>query len=195
MPRVKQIASLVLLVVAACALGACNRASGGGATNDTAVAATVNGKNIMLREVDAILNQQAKGQQSDISHMSQLELAAGRLQVLDDLIRQEVLYQRAEKEGLLPKDEEVTQIIETQKQQNALTQDEYQKMLKETGQTEQDLRNTARKQLAIKNLLDRTGSKVGTPSEKEVADFFSSNRERYISARGVGLAAIIVDPN
>ncbi|MFL6212246.1 MAG: SurA N-terminal domain-containing protein [Pyrinomonadaceae bacterium] len=194
MPRVKQIASLVLLVVIACVVAACNRAGSSGST-DTAVAATVNGQNIYLREVDAILNQQAKRQQSDISKMSPLELASGRLQVLDDLIRQEVLYQRAEKENLLPKDEEVTQAIETQKQQASMTQDEFQNMLKETGQTEQDLRNVARKQLAIKNLLDRMGSKVGTPSEKEVADFYNNNRDVYVTARGVGLAAIVADPN
>ena len=193
MPRVKQIAVFTFIAVTALMLAACNRASGGG--GDTAVAATVNGKNITLREVDAILNQQAKSQQTQIAQMSPLELAAGRLQVLDDLIKQEVLFQRAEKEDLLPKDEEVTQTIETQKQQNGMTQDDYQKMLKETGQTEQDLRNVARRQLAINKLLDRMGSKVGTPSEKEVADFFNGNRERYVSARGVGLAAIVVDPN
>ena len=193
MPRVKQIASLILVVAALAALAACKGgASGGG---EGAVAATVNGKNITLREVDAILNQQAKNQQTQIAQMSPLELAAGRLQVLDDLIKQDVLFQRAEKENLLPTDEEVTQAIETQKQQNGMTAEQYQQMLKETGQTEQDLRNVARKQLAISKLLDRMGSKVGTPSEKEVSDFFNNNRERYVSARGVGLAAIVVDPN
>jgi foldase protein PrsA len=191
-PRVKQIASLILVVAAFAALAACKGgASGGG---EGAVAATVNGKNITLREVDAILNQQAKNQQTQIAQMSPLELAAGRLQVLDDLIKQEVLFQRAEKENLLPTDEEVTQTIETQKQQNGMTAEQYQQALKESGQTEQDLRNVARKQLAINKLLDRMGSKVGTPSEKEVSDFFTNNRERYVSSRGVGLAAIVVDP-
>lgn len=194
MSRVKQIAVLILLAATAVAFAACKRDSTGG-SNDTAVAATVNGKNITLREVDTILNQQAKAQQTETARMSPLELASGRLQVLEDLIKQEVLFQRAEKENLLPTDEEVTQTIETQKQQNGMTQDQYQQMLKETGQSEQEVRGIARKQLAINKLLERTGSKVGTPSEKEVSDFFDNNRERYVSARGVGLAAIIVDPN
>lgn len=194
MSRVKQITVLILLAATAITFAACKR-DGDGASNDTAVAATVNGKNITLREVDTILNQQAKAQQTETTRMSPLELASGRLQVLDDLIRQEVLFQRAEKENLLPSDEEVTQTIETQKQQNGMTQDQYQQMLKETGQSEQELRGIARKQLAINKLLERTGSKVGTPSEKEVSDFYEGNRARYVSARGVGLAAIIVDPN
>ncbi len=194
MSRVKQIAVLTLLAATAVTFAACKRDSDGG-SNDTAVAATVNGKNITLREVDTILNQQAKAQQTETARMSPLELASGRLQVLDDLIKQELLFQRAEKENLLPTEEEVTQVIETQKQQNGMTQDQYQQMLKETGQSEQELRTIARKQLAINKLLERTGSKVGTPSEKEVSDFYENNRARYVSARGVGLAAIIVDPN
>jgi parvulin-like peptidyl-prolyl isomerase len=192
-PRAKQFFIFVLVVVAA-GLAACNR-TGAGASKDTAVAATVNGKNIMLREVDSILSQQAKSQGADIAQMSPLELAAGRLQVLDDLVKQEVLFQRAERESLLPKDEEVTQRLEEMKQQSGMTAEQYQQRLRETGQTEQELRDTTRRQLAINNLLDRTGSKVGTPSEKEVADFYTNNRERYVSARGVGLAAIVVDPN
>ena len=192
MSRFKQIAVFILLVVSAGALAACSRS--GGSSKDTAVAATVNGREIYLREVDSILNQQAKGQGTDITQMSPLELSAGRLQVLDGLIKQEILFQRAEKENLLPKDEEVTQKIEEMKQQSGMTAEQYQNRLRETGQTEQELRDTIRKQLAVNNLNDRVSSKIGTPSEKEVADFYNSNHDYYVSGRGVGLAAIIVDP-
>ena len=191
---IKQVASFVLVAVVALALSACgtnssSSASITGSPND--VAATVNSKEIKLSEIDTILNQQAKGQKEQLSP---LELAAARLQILDDLIKQEVLYQRAEKEGLLPKDDEITQAINEQKQQNGMTEEQYQKMLKDTNQTEDQLRNIARKQIAVKKLLDRVGSKVGTPSEKEVEDFYNNNKQRYVAARGVGLAAIVVDP-
>jgi parvulin-like peptidyl-prolyl isomerase len=42
--------------------------------------------------------------------------------------------------------------------------------------------------------MDRVVSKIGTPSDKEVEDFYNNNKQRYVSARGVGLAAIVVDP-
>jgi parvulin-like peptidyl-prolyl isomerase len=147
----------------------------------------------MLTEVDKILEQQAKSQQVQFSDMSQLELAAGRLQVLDELIRREVLFQRAEKEGLLPKDDEVTQVINEQKQQLG-TQEAFQRALKESGQTEEAMRDIARRQLAIQKLLDRTVSKIEPPTDKEVEDFYTNNKPRYVSARGIGLSAIIVDP-
>lgn len=188
----KQISLLVLVASLAFVLVACNRSASGG-DNKGSAAASVNDKKITLTEVDKILEQQAKSQQVQFSDMSQLELAAGRLQVLDELIRREVLFQRAEKENLLPKDDEVAQIISEQKQQLG-TQEAFQNALKQSGQTEEGMRDIARRQLAIQKLLDRTASKIEPPTDKEVEDFYNNNRQRYVSARGVGLAAIIVDP-
>ncbi len=189
----KQFSLLAIVVLFAVVFVACDRTSGGGGGNGTAVAASVNDKKIMLTEVDKILEQQAKSQQVQFSDMSQLELAAGRLQVLDELIRREVLFQRAEKEKLLPTDDEVAQAINAQKQQLG-TQEEFQRALKESGQTEDAVRDIAHRQLAIQKLLDRTAAKIEPPTDKEVEDFYNNNKARYVSQRGVGLAAIIVDP-
>jgi peptidyl-prolyl cis-trans isomerase SurA len=190
----KQISLLVLVASLASVFVACDRSKAGGdGSKGTAVAASVNDKKIMLTEVDKILEQQAKSQQVQFSDMSQLELAAGRLQVLDELIRREVLFQRAEKENLLPKDDEVAQAISEQKLQLG-TQEAFQRALKESGQTEEGMRDIARRQLAIQKLLDRTVSKIEPPTDKEVEDFYNNNKARYVSARGVALSAIIVDP-
>ncbi|HZH30730.1 MAG TPA: SurA N-terminal domain-containing protein, partial [Pyrinomonadaceae bacterium] len=189
----KQFSLLAIVVSLAGVFVACDRSKGGSDGQGTAVAASVNDKKIMLTEVDKILEQQAKSQQVQFSDMSQLELAAGRLQVLDELIRREVLFQRAEKEKLLPTDDEVAQAINSQKQQLG-TQEEFQRALKESGQTEDAVRDIARRQLAIQKLLDRTAAKIQPPTDKEVEDFYNNNKARYVSQRGVALAAIIVDP-
>jgi parvulin-like peptidyl-prolyl isomerase len=189
----KQFSLLAVVVLLAVVFVACDRTRGSGDSKGTAVAASVNDKKIMLTEVDKILEQQAKSQQVQFSDMSQLELAAGRLQVLDELIRREVLFQRADKEKLLPTDDEVAQAINAQKQQLG-TQEEFQRVLKESGQTEEAMRDIARRQLAIQKLLDRTAAKIEPPTDKEVEDFYNNNKARYVSQRGVSLAAIIVDP-
>jgi hypothetical protein len=176
-------------MVAVTAGSACKRGSAADGAKD--VAATVNGKEITLGEVDRVISQQTGGQQAQLSP---LELGARRIQVLDDLIKQEVLFQRADKEKLLPSDDEITQVINEQKQQNGITSDVYQRMLKETGQTEEGLRQVARKQLAIRKLLERVDGKIDAPTDKEVEDFYNANRDRYVSARGVGLAVIYADP-
>jgi parvulin-like peptidyl-prolyl isomerase len=179
-------------VILASVLAACERTGSGqsGAKTDGAIAATVNGKDIPLKDVDQIINQQTNGQMSQLSPIQQ---ATARIQALDSLIQQEVLFQRAEKEKLLPTDEEVTRAINSQKQQANLTEEEYQKMLQESKQTEQSVREMARKQLAIQKLVDKTVSNV-TIKDSEVVDYYTNNKQRFVSQRGVALSAIIADP-
>ncbi len=188
---VKQVFIIALVTLAALLVVGCNRAGGGGgeATN-AAVAATVNGKNIMLSEVDKLISDQVQGKQGQ---MSPLELAQARLQVLNTLVQKEVLFQRAEKEKLLPTEEELTQFITNMKQQANMTEEQFQKRLKEQSQTLESLREEARKNLAIQKLQDKTYGKI-TISDKEVEDYYNNNRQVFVNARGVELADIVVDP-
>src|SRR5712691_9322520 len=126
-------------------LGACS--TGGSSDNkDNTVAATVNGKPIMLAEVERGVSQQTGGKQSQLS---QLELAQARLQVLGNLIQREVLFQRAEREKLLPTEDEITGVINQQKTQSGMTSEDFDKGLKEQNITMETLREEARKDLAI----------------------------------------------
>ena len=196
--RAAKLTNIFLAASIALATTACNNTGGGvggsAAGSADGVAATVNGKPITLKEVDTILAQQAKSQHTDMSQMSPLEIATARLQVVGNLIKQEVLFQRADKDKLTPTDDEITLEINQEMQQNGMTQEGFQKMLKDNEQTEPEHREVARKQIAIRKLLDRVTSKIGTPSDKEVEDFYNNNKQRYVSARGVGLATIVVDP-
>src|SRR5205085_4842718 len=131
--------------------------------------------------------------QGDWNNLSPLEQAQARLQALDTLVQKEVLFQRAEKEGLLPKDDEVTTFITDLKQQSGMTEEEYQKKLKEQGQTEEMLRDEARKQKAIEKLQNQTNAKI-TIRDEEVKDFYEHNKQQFVNPRGVGLASIVVDP-
>jgi peptidyl-prolyl cis-trans isomerase SurA len=180
------ISALTLLCVF---IGACNK-GGGADSKDSTVAATVNGKNILLAEVERGLSQQSGGRQAQLS---QLELAQARLQILGSLIQREVLFQRAEKEKVLPTEDQITGIINQQKQQSGMTDDDFQKSLAAQNLTMETLREEARKDIAIKNLQDKYSSKI-TVNDKEVEDFYNGNRERFVSARGVALAMIVVDP-
>lgn len=185
----KLVIPIILLTLIALAIGACS--SGGGSdAKDSMVAATVNGKNIMLAEVERAISQQAAGKQSQLS---QLELAQARLQVLGSLVQREVLFQRAEREKLLPTDDQITAAINQQMQQSGVTDDDFQKQLKEQNLTMEVLREEARKDIAIKSLQDKYTAKI-TINDKEVEDFYNANKQQFVSARGAALAVIIVDP-
>ena len=185
----KTITTVTLLATVGLMLGAC---SSGGASDveDSLVAATVNGRKIMLSEVERVISQQAAGKQSQLSA---LELAQARLQVLGSLMQREVLFQRAEREKLLPTDDQITSTINQQKQQSGMTDDEFQKGMREQNVTLETLKEDARKDIAIKNLQDKYTAKI-TINDKEVEDFYNGNKNQFVSARGVALAVIIVDP-
>src|SRR5437764_1372554 len=185
-PRVfRQIATLALVATFLFALAACGRGGSGG-DHGKDVAATVNGKDIMLSEVDRLVNQQAQGQQ-----LSTLQQAAARLQVLDKLIERQVLYQRAEKEKTVPSDDEVTTFVNQQKQK--LTAEEWEKSLKENNLTEDEVRDEARKDLAVSKLQDKLYGKI-TIRDQEITDFYNNNRAQFVNPRGVSLSDIVVDP-
>jgi peptidyl-prolyl cis-trans isomerase SurA len=186
---VRLISATAVIVLTATFFVACSN-SGTSENRDSMVAATVNGKNIMLVEVERQISQQAGGKQAQLS---QLELAQARLQVLGSLIQREVLFQRADKEKLLPTEDEITAAINTQKQQSGMTDDDFQKNLTAQNLTMESLREEARKDIAIKKLQDKYNSKI-TVNDKEVEDFYNGNRERFVSSRGVALGMIVVDP-
>ena len=181
-----------LMWLAAVVLGALLIAACGSGTESPSntVAATVNGKKIMLQEVERLITQQTQGKQAQLSP---LELAQARLQVLTSLIQREVLFQRSEQEKLLPSEDEVTSTINEQKAQTGMTDEEFARQLKDQNLTMEALREEAKKDLAIKKLQDKYAGKI-TISDREVEDYYNSNKQQFVNARGVALAMIAVDP-
>jgi parvulin-like peptidyl-prolyl isomerase len=177
----------MLFALVAISFTACG---GSDAGKDNTVAATVNGKPIMLSEVEQFITEQSGGKQAQ---MIQLVLAEARLKALDALIQKEVLYQRAEKENLLPTEDEVSQYITAEKQKGGFTEEEFQKRLKEQNQTELSYREEAKKFLAIQKLENKYTASVSI-KDGEVEEYYAANKEQYKIPRGVELADIVVDP-
>ncbi len=167
---------LIAMTIGALLISACG--SGSESSPENTVAATVNGKKIMLAEVERIIHQQAQGKESQ---MSAHDLAQARLQVLDKLVK------------LLPTEEQITSSINQQKQQQGLTDEEFARQLKEQNMTMEALREEAKKDLAINSLQDKYAGKI-TISDREVEDYYNSNKQQFVNARGVALAMIVVDP-
>ena len=185
----------VLVVICLVALGLVlsGCASSGSETKDSMVAATVNGRNIMLSEVERIVNQQAQQAGGTTASLNQLQMAQARLQVLDTLIQREVMFQRAEREKVLPTDAQIEGAIATQKQNSGMTAEDFEKSLKEQNMSMETLRDEARKSLAIAALQDKYNGKINI-SDREVEEYYNANRQIFKNERGVALAMIVVDP-
>lgn len=178
------------IFLAACGGGASNT-SLGGSVDPNETAAKVNGKAITMEEVDRAVKQQAQGQQSKFSP---LELANARLQVLDTLIQQEVMFQKAEKESTVPTDDEVTAEVNKQKTASGKSADQISKEMTDAGLTEAALRDQVKKSLAIQKLVDKITGRIEAPKDSEIEAFYNGNKDAFVKKKGVKLGAIIVDP-
>ena len=188
MRNIAKVLAVTCLVAAGLVLNGCS--SSGTEAKDNTVAATVNGHNIMLNEVERAISQQTNGNPSSLN---QLQMAQARLTVLDTLIQREVMFQRAEKEKLLPTDAQIDGFIATQKQNSGMTAEDFDKSLKEQNMSMETLRDEARKSLAISALQDKYSGKIDI-SDREVEEYYNANRQSFKNERGVSLAMIMVDP-
>ena len=191
-----RVLTTAFLLTAAVIVGACGGSATSGPTlgsnvDPNATAATVNGKVIKMEDVERAVKQQAQGQESKLSP---LELAGARLQVLQSLIEQEVMFQKAEKEGVVPKDEDVAVEVNKQKVDSRMSAEEFERQMSQAGLTEASYREQVKRGMAIKALVDKITGRIETPKEGEIDAFYKGNPEMFVKKRGVRLAAIVVDP-
>ena len=181
----------VFLLTLTLAVASCGRGSGTSSANgDDGVASSVNGTKILVKDVDRLITQQFRGQENQLS---QIEQAAYRLQALDSLISQEALYQQAEKEKIVPSDDEIKKFIQNYKVERNFTEEAFANELKQLNQSEEQFRDSVKKQLAIQKLYENASSQLKV-QEREVADVFKINPKQFSIQPGVALSDIIIDP-
>jgi len=186
--------TVVLVTLIAVMAAACPSKPGDGGAVDPAndeTAATVNGTPIKMQEVERAIKATAKGQETKLSEM---ELAQARLQVLQQLIQQEVMYQKAQKEQTIPKDEEVNSELNKLKTSSGVSKEEFAKRLEEAGQTEESIKEGLKKEIATRKLVEKITGKIEPPSDADIVAFYNGNKEAFVKKRGVELAMIVVDP-
>jgi peptidyl-prolyl cis-trans isomerase SurA len=155
------------------------------------VAATVDGRPITYSELEHALaaqfaNTLVKGSSDQLTQM--------RLQTLQALIDNEILLQRAEKEGLLAADAEVDAKFSEFKA--PYTQEQFQKLLDQQKMTVNDLKARIRRELSVQKLTNKEiGSHISI-SDAEVAAFYNANKASFnLPENKIRLAQILVTPN
>ena len=186
-----------MILALAAVLGGCSGSTGAGPgtgvqdTDPNGIAARVNGKDIRMEEVEKAVKAQAQGEET---RMSPLELASARLSVLQQLIQTEVMYQKAEKEQVLPSDEDVNVEVNKRKTASGMSAEEFDRKMKEAGETEQSWRLNIKKELALAKLQEKIAGRVEAPKDSEIEAFYNGNKEQFKNKRGAELAAIVIDP-
>ncbi|MGB8592977.1 MAG: SurA N-terminal domain-containing protein [Candidatus Acidiferrales bacterium] len=152
--------------------------------------AVVNGHEIQRAEVEKYFRSRIN---PEAQAPSQEEALSLKLSILDELINNEILLQRANKMNLIASDAEVEDKFTESK--SPYTEDEFQKKLKDAGLTVDDLRSDLRRQLSIQKLLNREVVAKISITDQDVADFYQKNRAQFnVLEPQLHIAQIVVTP-
>jgi peptidyl-prolyl cis-trans isomerase SurA len=151
--------------------------------------AVVDGKEIKRAEVEKYFRSQSRGGQQP-SHEESLSLM---LSILDELINNELLLERAKKLGLEASEGEVEDKFTESK--SIFTEEEFQRQLKERGVTVDDLKRDLRRQLSIQKLFNREIVAKISISDQDIRAFFEQNRAQFnITEPQYRIGQILVTP-
>lgn len=181
---------LILIVLASLTAISCN---GNASSDNSEVVAKVGSRELTLRQVDSAIKQQIDAAGGGVS-LTPAQLIAARLSALDKLIQEEALFQRAQKDNLVPDDEKVTQEVAKQKQEAGLTEEQFQDQLKKAGLTETDIRDRIRRGLAISALTEKERTRVPAPADAEIEKYYNENQQQFVIRPGVEMSMIVSDP-
>ena len=187
-PHRKRPTLFVAILAVACALGAgCKRESAPGPD----VWAVVNGKEILRQDVEKLFKSRVN---PDAPAPSQEEALSLQLSILDELINSEILLERATKNNLVASDAEVEDKFTESK--SPYTEEEFQKKLKETGLTVDDLREEIRRELSIQKLLNREVVAKISITDQDIQDFYNKNRAQFnVTEPEYHIAQIVITPH
>ncbi len=152
--------------------------------------AVVNSKNILRADVEKVYRTRVN---ADAPAPSQEESLSLKLNILDELINSELLRDRANKMNLVASDAEVEERFTESK--SPYTEEEFQKKLKDSGLTVDDLKRDIRRELSIDKLLNREVVAKISITDQDISDFYMRNRAQFnVAETQYHVARIVVTP-
>ena len=153
--------------------------------------AVVNGVEIKRDEVEKYYKSRINPEAQETSPE---EVLSGKLNVVEQLINNEILLERAKKLNLEASDGEVEDKFTELK--SGYTEEEFQKKLKDGGMNVDDLKHDLRRQLSIQKLLNREVAAKVTITDQDVLDFYNSNRNQFnVAEAQYRISQIVITPH
>ncbi len=136
--------------------------------------ARVNGRKISRAEVDKYYQNQIAGSPQPLSQERADSL---RLSILHELIRNEILMQRAEKLGLLATDDEVDRKVNEAKA--PYTQEQFDARLKEHNITIEDFRRDLRRTITVDKVMNKEITSKITITDTDIANYYNEHKAEF----------------
>ena len=158
---------------------------------DEGVWAVVDGTPITRTEVDKYYRTQLN---PDAPEPSQDEALSLKLNVLDELISNHILLEKAKAMGLQAADGEVEDKFTEFK--SPYTEEEFQRQLKARNYTVDDLKNDIRQQLSIQKVINHEVVAKIAVTDQDISDFYNQNRAQFnVTETQYRIAQIVVTPH
>ncbi len=152
--------------------------------------AVVNGTEIKRDDVEKYYRSQVNPEAQKPTQEDSLSL---KLNVVEQLINNEILLERAKKLNLQASDGEVEDKFTELK--SPFTEDEFQRQLKARGMSVDDLKRDLRRQLSIQKLLNREVAAKITITDQDVVDFYSANLNQFnVAEPQYRISQIVITP-
>src|SRR3954468_14016142 len=136
------------------------------------VAAEVNGHPIKNDELEKIYQSQYP---QAVERSNEDQLLSNKLEVLNGMITNEIMLQRAEKLGLTAVDADVE--TEFNKMKAPYTKEEFDKQVAAKHTTVEDLKAQIRRQLTVDKLINKEITSHIAISDADVTGFYNANKE------------------
>jgi peptidyl-prolyl cis-trans isomerase SurA len=152
--------------------------------------AVVNGTEIKRDEVDKYYRSQVNAEGQKPTQEDSLSL---KLNVVEQLINNEILLERAKKLNLEASDGEVEDKFTELK--SPFTEEEFQRQLKSRGMSVDDLKRDLRRQLSIQKLLNREVAAKITITDADVVNFYNANLNQFnVAEPQYRISQIVITP-
>lgn len=153
------------------------------------VAAVVNDEIITTYQLDQAVKE-ALQQKTDVEELSEEQLSQVRSTVLDQLVIDKLLEQRAGELGLKVTEKELDSAIEDVQRKNDLTREQLEQALEAQGMTMEGYQERVRREIRRYKLLGREVNTKVLVTSDEVKDYFREHIDEYRVAPRVHVARI-----
>ena len=155
------------------------------------VAAEVNSRPITFAELD---KQYRMSFPAATPEVSADQMNTQKLEILRSLIDNEIMLQRAEKQGLMAVDADVE--LKFNELKAPYTEEEFQKQMTARGMTVADLKAQVRRDLSVQKLFNKEITSRISIGDADVTNFYNSQKASFnLAEPQVHLATILVTPN
>jgi peptidyl-prolyl cis-trans isomerase SurA len=173
-----------------CVVAGCLAFSGCRSAPPADVAAQVNGRSVVYKDIDRALELQSAGsQEKPVGD----ELTIRKLEMLRTLVDQEIMLQRAEKLSLMATDADIEAKLNELKA--PYTKEEFQNQLDMRKMTLDDLKTQIRRDLSVNKLFNKEITSKISISDQEITEYYNRNKGSFnLPEPQMHLAQIVVTP-